>query len=423
MPITLYIDYEHCTSLEQLRSYFKDSLSYDNPIFYDLLDYARSGDMSRWLRDKGESDLADKVDGIAGNLGDSEYYSCLSSLMTGNEATSDGVEKPDFSKCFHVEDIRLEKKADGMDVHVQLKVLSSVNETYQFSVRTSWGQKGDTINPFQEEKDGILTKSFIFRKRPSLDFKDVVLLADGMELKDVQCAGLGGAVLDFEVGSCRFKMIRVEHGTFMMGATPEQKNPEDDEKPVHQVTLSSYYIGETEVTQALWQAVMGKNPSEFKGDNLPVEQVSWNDCQTFIEKLNEITHRNFRLPTEAEWEFAARGGNKSSHTQYSGSDNLDEVAWYDGNSGNKTHLVKTKKANELGIYDMTGNVLEWCQDWYGYYSSDFQTNPTGPKSGTSRVRRGGSWNYNARYCRLSRRCCYSPGFCGSRLGLRLVLSD
>ena len=231
------------------------------------------------------------------------------------------------------------------------------------------------------------------------------------------------SVLPIEVKGITFNMVRVEGGTFDMGATLEQKNPEDDEKPVHQVTLSSYYIGETEVTQALWQAVMGSNPSYFKGDNRPVEKVSWNDCQTFIEKLNEITHRNFRLPTEAEWEFAAKGGNRSRHTQYSGSDNLDEVAWYYSNSNVKTHPVKSKKANELGIYDMSGNVWEWCQDKYGKYNSTPQNNPIGPSSGTSRVYRGGSWVNDTRNCRLSGRNVISPDFRIGYLGLRLVLSE
>ena len=168
---------------------------------------------------------------------------------------------------------------------------------------------------------------------------------------------------------------------------------------------------------------MGSIPSWFNGDNLPVENVSWNDCQQFIDKLNDLTGRRFRLPTEAEWEFAARGGNKSRHTQYSGSSNIDEVAWYDGNSSIKTHPVKTKKANELGIYDLSGNVWEWCQDWYGDYSSNAQTNPTGPSSGTFRVYRGGSWFNNARYCRSAFRISYSPDYRYYNLGLRLVLSE
>ena len=219
-------------------------------------------------------------------------------------------------------------------------------------------------------------------------------------------------------------MVRVEAGTFTMGATPEMKDPYNDEKPTHQVTLTNdYYIGKYEVTQALWKAVMGNNPSSFKGDNLPVEEVSWDDCQDFISKLNRITGKTFRLPAEAEWEYAARGGNKSRGYQYSGSSNLSDVAWYKDNSGSKTHAVGTKQPNELGIYDMCGNVWEWCQDWYGKYSSSSQTNPTGANSGSNRVYRGGGWGSSARYCRLSCRCGSTPVDRGSYLGLRLVLSE
>ena len=219
-------------------------------------------------------------------------------------------------------------------------------------------------------------------------------------------------------------MVRVEAGTFTMGATPEMENPWDGEKPTHQVTLTNdYYIGKYEVTQALWQAVMSNNPSYFKGDNLPVEKVSWNDCQEFISKLNTITGKTFRLPTEAEWEYAARGGKKSKGYQYSGSNNLSDVAWYEDNSGNKTHAVGSKQANELGIYDMSGNVWEWCQDWYGKYSSSSQTNPTGATSGSYRVIRGGSWFNAARYCRSSFRFNGTPVYRRIDLGLRLVLSE
>jgi formylglycine-generating enzyme required for sulfatase activity len=225
----------------------------------------------------------------------------------------------------------------------------------------------------------------------------------------------------FTVQGVSFTMIPVKGGTFSMGATAEQSNPTDYEKPVHQVTLSNYYIGETEVTQALWSAVMGENPSNFKGDNRPVEQVSWNDCQTFISKLNALTGKNFRLPTEAEWEYAARGGSKSQGYQYSGSNNLSAVAWHADNSGNQTHDVKSKSPNELGIYDMSGNVWEWCQDWFGSYSSNSVTNPTGAASGSYRVFRGGSWGDDAWFCRSTFRYFYTPGWQYSGLGLRLAL--
>ena len=219
-------------------------------------------------------------------------------------------------------------------------------------------------------------------------------------------------------------MVKVEAGTFMMGATSEMKDPYDDEKPVHQVTLTNdYYMGKYEVPQALWEAVMGSNPSKYKGDNLPVEKVSWNDCQEFISKLNSMTGRKFRLPTEAEWEYAARGGKRSRGYQYSGNSNISDVAWYDGNSGSKTHPVGTKQANELGIYDMSGNVYEWCLDWYGSYSSSSQTNSTGADSGSFRVFRGGGWNSDAGCCRSSFRCYVTPDSRYFYLGLRLALSE
>ena len=226
----------------------------------------------------------------------------------------------------------------------------------------------------------------------------------------------------FMVNGVSFEMVRVEGGTFRMGATSEQEDEADgDETPVHSVTLSSYYIGKTEVTQALWQAVMGSNPSKFKGADLPVECVSWNDCQEFIQKLNSLTGRNFRFPTEAEWEFACRGGNNSRGYKYSGSNNLANVAWYVDNSDGQTHPVATKAPNELGIYDMSGNVWEWCGDWYANYTSNSQTNPKGPQSGSGRVGRGGSWGIDVMYCRSSFRHYDYPAGRYYNLGLRLAL--
>ena len=216
-------------------------------------------------------------------------------------------------------------------------------------------------------------------------------------------------------------MVRVEGGTFTMGATSEQgSDAYSDEKPAHQVTLSSFSIGKYEVTQEEWQAVMGSNPSNFKGAKRPVESVSWEDCQEFIRKLNALTGKQFRLPTEAEWEYAARGGNRSQGYKYAGSDNLGSVAWFIANSSSQTHDVGQKSPNELGLYDMSGNVWEWCQDWYGSYSSSSQTNPAGPSSGSSHVLRGGSWDYYGR-CRSSDRGGDSPSYRDLNLGLRLAL--
>ena len=243
-------------------------------------------------------------------------------------------------------------------------------------------------------------------------------------MHDLKPEGGWGAVKRYTASGVTFEMVEVLGGTFDMGATPEQQNAHNDEKPVHQVKLSSYMIGKTEVTQELWQAVMGENPSHNKGENLPVEHVSWNDCQTFINKLNAMTGENFRLPTEAEWEYAARGMNRSKRTQYSGSANIDEVAWYTDNSEGKTHPVATKVPNELGIYDMTGNVWEWCQDFYdsSYYKDSPSQNPTGPSEGSYRTGRGGGWGGDAGRCRMTFRTYDAPENYSDDLGFRLALT-
>ena len=208
------------------------------------------------------------------------------------------------------------------------------------------------------------------------------------------------AIETITVNGVSLKMVRVAGGTFQMGSNDGLSK----EKPVHSVTVSDFSIGETEVTQELWLAVMGSNPSQFTGDlQLPVDSVNWNDCQAFIQKLNSLTGRKFRLPTEAEWEYAARGGSKSRGYKYSGSNKCDKVAWFETNSRKKTHAVGMKSPNELGLYDMSGNVFEWCQDRYGSYNDKAQTNPVGPSSGSERVYRGGCWYSVDLVCLVSTR--------------------
>ena len=219
------------------------------------------------------------------------------------------------------------------------------------------------------------------------------------------------------------EMVFVEGGSFMMGCTEEQdKSCHSDEKPMHQVRLSSFYIGKYTVTQGQWKAVMGNNPSYFsKGDNYPVDNVSWEDAQEFIRQLNRMTGKNYRLPTEAEWEYAARGGKKSHGYKYSGSDIANNVSWNETNSSKSTHPVGSKSPNELGIYDMAGNLWEWCNDWAGNYSHSMQTNPAGPASGIYRVLRGGSWRVPVFDCRVTFRYDIPPGERFYSLGFRLVL--
>ena len=249
----------------------------------------------------------------------------------------------------------------------------------------------------------------------AVDVADIATIIDKMAGKENK----PGETQTFTVNGVSFTMIGVEGGTFMMGN--DNSDALRNEKPVHQVTVSSFSIGQTEVTQALWYSVMGTNPSQFKSMKLPVEMVSWDDCQTFITKLNQITGQQFRLPTEAEWEFAARGGNKSQGYKYAGSNYINDVAWFSDNENFNTHEVGTKWPNELNIYDMSGNVWEWCQDWYGDYSSDAQTNPTGPESGDSRVFRGGGYLSTKINCEIVYRASGAPTKKTDSIGFRLAL--
>ena len=259
------------------------------------------------------------------------------------------------------------------------------------------------------------------RKEGYADHEQTITVEEGKitdvtaTLSEQKVAKATGSAYTETVNGLNLKMILVEGGKFSMGS----KIGDSDEKPVHNVTLDSYYIGETEITQAQWRAIMGSNPSGYTGDNRPVEMVSWEDAQKFCKKLSELTGKKYVLPTEAQWEYAARGGNKSKGYTYSGSNNIDEVAKHAPSSSGHSN-VKSKKPNELGIYDMSGNVWEWCSDWYGSYSSSAQTNPQGPTSGIYRVLRGGSWNDYSSGCRVVSRDYYRPSFRGYNYGFRVV---
>lgn len=230
-------------------------------------------------------------------------------------------------------------------------------------------------------------------------------------------------IITITVKDLTFEMVRVKGGTFTMGCSnAKDKDCYDNEFPAHEVTVDSFAIGKLEVTQQLWVAVMEKNPSKWKNDSLPVERVSWEKVQIFIDKLNRITGRTFRLPTEAEWEYAARGGEKSKNHKYAGcSQDLGSYAWYGPNADSHTHKVGRKKPNELGLYDMSGNVWEWCSDYLGAYTDNAQTNPKGPKHGDERILKGGCYSSPTRGCRITDRSNYNPKLGYSYYGFRLAM--
>ena len=229
------------------------------------------------------------------------------------------------------------------------------------------------------------------------------------------------------------KMIWVEGGDFLMGCTSEQSDCGSDEQNVRRVTVDGFYIGMLEVTQSQWEKVVGTSIYQQKtkanysntygvGPDYPMYYVSWDEAMEFCRLLSNKTGRTYTLPTEAQWEYAARGGNKNESAKYAGSNMIDAVAWYTDNSGGNTHIVGSKRANALGIYDMSGNVWEWCKDWYANSYVSYDTNnPVGPSSGSYRVSRGGSWNYSASDCRVANRNYCSPGNRGNFLGFRVVL--
>ena len=392
---TLFINGEHCFNINQLKQYFEMPIKYGSPLFKDILDYGRAGDIAKWLREHNECELADGVDFIADDIGDGEYMSCISDIIIGKKVSSS---KPEFSKLFSVEDIKVDELDNETVVCVSLKVMRVINESYFLMIRSSWGTRAMNINPLYF-KQGIVTKQeFRFRKRPT-PITRIELYADGKKLKIIENA------LTFQVEDSMFKMIFVEHGEFEMRSGTRK----------HKVTITKdFYIGEVLVTQKLWIAIMGSNPSLNSSNyNNPVERVTWDSCNEFIRKLNrklsqKLSGKRFRLPIEKEWEFAAHGGNESKHFLYSGSDDIKEVACCKSNSQNTTHEVAELKPNELGLFDMSGNVDEWCYDSMtcGYSSGH--------------VVKGGAFNNSPSNCKVESRngCAYSR----DSIGIRLCLS-
>lgn len=456
--ITLYINNEYCLTLEQLKGYFKrDDLKPGSRLYDELLTLQCDGMLQQWLEQGATDDeqqLARQLNAMHSGLTNSELMGELVRLFTGHGGT---IDKPQASTFLDL--LAVECRANGRQVSltssgkhqyagsIDLLEMNTPLPKVQVSLAFKIKKKdNEQFNVRLMASEGKMLNSVTLSLRDhrvgatvNLDFVPVQL-GMGATALTVTVDGEPWAALQLDVNNDRrtfivddmkFNMIYVKGGTFTMGE--QGRDASSDEKPAHQVTLSSYYIGETPVTQELWQAVMGNNPSKFNGGSYgidlqrPVESVSWDDCQAFIAKLNkklasQLGGRRFRLPTEAQWEFAARGGTKSKHHQYAGSDDIDAVAWYSSNSNSRTHPVAQKTANELGLFDMIGNVSEWCQDGLRTYDSSPQTDPLGPTaSGSFRVSRGGSWGSSARYCRVSYRVSNFPSDANIFRGLRLAL--
>lgn len=438
MKTLLHFDDNICHSLDDLRYYISQDLIPGTTIYEELLAYQRDGILAQWLTEGGtdaEKELAKKLRNLPSAITNNELICKVKQIVVG---ISGPTHKPHFSNYIELQQIRCFidnriVKFEEVSFHDFVGIITGILNQYEahflidFKVIRTDNELFDVellgnydLSLFDKSAGQIVTVKtdpcYLTNGATYSLFVDKVALAE---------ITVNPSKLSIKVNNVDINMIFVEGGTFTMGSSLEYSNEATEaEKPAHKVTLSDFYIGKYEVTQEEWLAVMDRNPSFFIGDRRPVESIEWNKCHEFIEKLNILTGKRFRLPTEAEWEYAARGGNRSQGYKYAGSNNADEVAWMDNIC---THPVGQKQPNELGLFDMSGNVHEWCQDWWGYYNDTPQINPTGAKNGNSRVCRGGCWysHYNSGYvpniCRSTYRCSCAPDNSTNYLGIRLVL--
>lgn len=451
MKTILFLNNQYIDSLSSLRQLFKGNIN--NILRRDLLCAFQDGVISKWLAEGDEECNTVKLalDKIDMDLSNQEHMDKLK-LVFANERlhTNASIKFENYCVVENVTYCRYNKYGNiinpphdiGQDgikfehdqkVNFQLflavKIVNPDNEIMELKLSVNdKNQKclydSYTQLPINAKKNEIKYVSFHVELDNVTSNTSLHLTLTHQDKAIWKSTVVkGNANMKIVVGDkdkVTFKMVYVDGGTFNMGETPGVEN-KDNLTNLHKVTLSPFYIAETVVTNALWKTVMNWNLSENDGMYNPVENISWDDCQNFIEILNEMTGMKFRLPTEAEWEFAARGGNSSNHTLYSGSNNIDDVAWCRANCS-KAYPVAQKKPNELGLYDMSGNVWEWCEDFQGEYLSNNQVNPQGPKFGSKRIARGGSWNYPEEYCIVSFRNSHAQNVHFNGYGLRLAMT-
>lgn len=422
MATTLYICDRFVTTLQELRTIVEEvGDNYTQKEGRQLISAACDGVLEQWLQESEgmkDSSLTLSTQAFTELAGDSERWNLIKRIFTGKTTRHKfnflslleielSQEKSQLEKIGKGEDITLEfhiKCKEALDEKVKLE-LQGVQRELDMNIQ------GVQVVSFSIDGSHRTTKAI-----------ELFVVGDNIP---VWRRETGLSNYSFSVNGTQLIMVRVEGGKYWMGARESDKQAASDEKPIHRVVLDDYFIGETQVTQALWKAVMSDNPSDFKGENKPVENISWDKCAEFVQRLNNMLMQDlpkgyrFRLPTEAEWEYAA-SGRLHNRSTYSGSEHIDSVACYKGNSSGATKDVKTLSPNELGIYDMSGNVREWCQDWYGPYSSLIQTNPSGPATGTKHIARGGCASDEPANCRITKREAFPPEQSKNN-GLRLVL--
>ncbi len=449
MKTILYIGNSVCLRLDELRNYFLQSTSSPD-LYEELLTLYLDGTLLEWLKEGNdkELELASLLESFPRTLSNHEMMSRLIFLFTD---TAHGCPMPDAKDYLEVYSVVYQFQGNEKEYSLrkEIVVLTADMAVVSFIIRfkvintdneTLWLRLTDNEDNLQ--LTGIhlreLSKGQLCEQCMSCEISDTKLHSFSLYCNNELMAEAKFQLYkpvsleedcliirpNMECGIA-YKLIRVDGAAFNMGNdTKTDPDARTDEYPAHKVHLDTFFIGETLVTQELWQEVMGCNPSYFKGKRLPVESVSWNECQLFILKMRKMTGLKLRLPTEAEWEYAARGGNRSQGFRFAGSNIIDEVAWYDKNSGNTTHDVGMKCPNEIGMYDMSGNVWEWCQDWYSdnTYVAGSVKNPTGKMKGISRVIRGGGWSNTMRGCRSTNRSSCNPATAYNFIGLRLALN-